>query len=114
MNHRRNGRTLVLVRFHGKAGGFTIQGDVAITLLRLMGMSGAVPGALLANDVPQALERLRRAVAAGKPPAAAADAQEEGDRVSLSARAFPLVQLLESSVRRNCDVIWEELAKSTG
>ena len=104
----------MLIRFHGKAGGFTIQGDVGVALLRLMGMSGAVPGALLAHDVPQALERLRRAVAAGTSPAPDADAHEEGNRVSLSARAFPLVQLLEAAAKRDCDVIWEELGKSTG
>jgi Domain of unknown function (DUF1840) len=104
----------MLIRFHSKAGGFTIQADVGTALLRLMGMSGSVPGALLAQDVPVALERLKRAVAAGKSPAAGADAEEEGHRVSLSARAFPLVQLLESAAKRNVDVIWEELGSSTG
>lgn len=39
-------------------------GDIAVQLLKLMGHSGAVPGALLADDVPAALERLRQAVAA--------------------------------------------------
>ena len=104
----------MLIRFHSKVGGFTIQGDTGTALLRLMGMSGAVPGALLAQDVPPALERLKRAVGAGQAPAAAADAHEEGNRVSLSARAFPLVQLLESAAKWSCDVVWEELGRSTG
>src|SRR5438270_14036373 len=102
----------MLIRFHGKAGGFTIQADVGTELLRLMGMTGDVPGALLARDIPPALERLKRAVS--KSPAAAADAQEQSSRVSLSARAYPLVQLLEAAARRNCDVVWEEQGKSTG
>jgi hypothetical protein len=34
-------------------------GDVAQTLLKLMGQSGRIPGALLAADIPQALARLQ-------------------------------------------------------
>jgi hypothetical protein len=104
----------MLMRFHGKTDGFTIQGDVGVALLRLMGMSGAVPGALLAQDVPGALQRLKAAVAASKPAAPANGAHEESDRVGLSTRAFPLVQLLENAARSNSDVVWEELGKSTG
>ena len=105
----------MLVRFHSKVGGFSIQGDVAVSLLRLMGMSGDVPGALLAKDAPQALERLKRGVAAGKSPdQGSSDKEDAGNRVSLATRAFPLTQLLEGAIRRNCDVIWEELKNSTG
>jgi uncharacterized protein DUF1840 len=105
----------MLIRFHTRTDGFTIQGDVGVALLRLMGMSGSVPGALLAQDVPPALERLRQAVAAGKPvERPAADEAEAGYRVSLATRAFPLVQLLENAVKRNSDVVWEELRSSTG
>ena len=42
----------------------TMFGDVAIRLLELMGHSGTVPGALLAEDVAAALARLEAAVAA--------------------------------------------------
>jgi uncharacterized protein DUF1840 len=104
----------MLIRFHSKTEGFTIQGDVGVALLRLMGMSGSVPGALLAQDVAPALERLKSAVAAGKPAAPAGDAHEEGSRVSLATRAFPLVQLLETAAKRSSDVVWEELRSSTG
>jgi hypothetical protein len=105
----------MFVRFHSKVGGFTIQGDIATTLLRLMGMSGDVPGALLAKDVPQALERLKKGVAPEKAQAPAGeDEGERGNRVSLATRAFPLVQLLENAVKRDSDVVWEELRRSTG
>jgi hypothetical protein len=106
----------MLIRFHSKAGSFTIQGDIGTALLRLMGMSGEVPGAVLAQDVPRALERLKQGAAAGKSAAEdpASDEEEAGNRVSLATRAFPLVQLLEAAGKRNCDVIWEELKKSTG
>ena len=105
----------MLIRFHSKTDGFTIQGDLGVALLRLMGMSGSVPGALLAEDVPPALERLRQGVATGKPiEPAPADASEAGYRVSLATRAFPLVQLLENAVKRGSEVVWEELRSHTG
>ena len=49
-------------------------GDIAIQLLELMGHSGTVPGALLADEVPAALDRLRNAVATH--PAAVSKAAE--------------------------------------
>ena len=42
----------------------TMFGDVAIRLLKMMGHSGTVPGALLAEDVPAALQRLEAAIEA--------------------------------------------------
>ena len=85
-------------------------GDVAETLLKMMGQTGVLPGAILAKDVPAALERLKRAAAVANVPS---DAGSEPDRdeepkVSLKQRAYPLVELLERCVKMNCDVIWEE------
>lgn len=87
-------------------------GDIAVTLLKMMGHSGTVPGALLAQDIPPALARLRAAVAAA-PESAPTQASSGDDRedkepaVSLRQRAFPLVELLERAVRKNCDVLWD-------
>ena len=44
----------------------TMFGDAAVRLLKLMGHSDTVPGALLAPDVQAALERLEAAVEADK------------------------------------------------
>jgi hypothetical protein len=104
----------MLIRFHSKVGGFTIQGDIATVLLRLMGMSGDVPGAVLAKDVPQALERLKQGIPAARPSDQGSRSDEKEAEMSLATRAFPLVQLLESAAKRNCDVVWEELKRSTG
>ena len=46
-------------------------GDVAQQLLEMMGRSGAVSSAIQANDVPAALERLKRALKVGKTSGAA-------------------------------------------
>ncbi len=59
----------MLVTFSCPAyAGITMIGDVAIRLLKAMGHSGTVPGALLAEDVQAALERLEAAGEADKLP----------------------------------------------
>lgn len=103
----------MLVRFDSKAGTITLFGDVAVKLLKMMGQTGAVPGAILAQDIPAAVERLRRALGAEqeKPPA-----RQRGDEreppVGLAQRAFPLTELLERAAKRDADVIWEEEKRS--
>jgi hypothetical protein len=107
----------MLVKFHGKAGSLTMFGDVARKLLGLMGMSGDVPGAVLAIDVPEALRRLKEGVARedqGEEPKRSEDREEKEDTVRLATRAFPLVQLLEESAKHKCDLLWEEEGRSTG
>ena len=44
----------------------TLFGDVALSMLKLMGNGATVPGALLAEDIPEALQRLEAAVKADK------------------------------------------------
>ena len=118
----------MLVRFHSKAAaGVTLFGYVATDLLRHMGMSGIVPGAVLAAGVPDALRRLRQALASPEGervpgptmPAPAKQGSEDEDeketsKISLRTRAYPLVQLLEAAVAQECDVVWEEAGKATG
>jgi hypothetical protein len=102
----------MLVRFDSQAGGFSMFGDIAVMLLKMMGHSGAVPGAILAQDIPPALERLKAAVAAAPEPRPeqAASAGDPGDKepaVSIRQRAFPLVDLLERAIQKRCDVLWD-------
>ena len=91
----------------------TMFGDVAIRLLKLMGHSGTVPSAILAEDVPAALERLKAAIAADKaagadtPPAGTQRDEAEEPPVSLANRALPLIELLEAAVKRKSDVMWD-------
>ena len=63
-------------------------GDIAIQLLKLMGHSGTIPGALLAEDVHPARERLEAAVAGFDDSPEQAKEDENGDPiVSLRDRA---------------------------
>ena len=106
----------MLITFSSKvAADITMFGDVAVALLKLMGQSGGVPGALLAADVPSALERLKNGVAiSGAEPVGnpAPPADEDEDKapppVTLRQRAFPLIELLEAATRAEADVMWGE------
>lgn len=101
----------MLVTFTTKAyADITMFGDVAVTLLKMMGHSGTVPGAVVAADVPAALDRLQRALAADKGaqsgrPEPAAD--ENDPPVSLAHRALPLLELLAAAAERKADVMWK-------
>ena len=102
----------MLIKFNSDAGAFTTFRDVAVPLLKAMGQSGSVPGAILAADIPAALERLKAAVAQPAPDphqgGAAADDDERDDVVSLRKRAFPLIELLSNAAVRKADVMWDE------
>lgn len=101
----------MLVTFKTKAyANITMFGDVAVKLLRMMGHSGTVPSAILADDVPAALERLKAAVAEGKQREIPEDRRDDTDDeppVGLSKRALPLIELLEAAAKRHTDVMWE-------
>ena len=96
----------MLVKFDSKVGGITMFGDIAVALLKAMGNSGTVPGALLAKDIPPALERLKAAVAAA--PAKEGGGEGQEPKVSLKQRAFPLVDLLERAAKADADVLWDK------
>ena len=101
----------MLVRFDSKAGMLTMFGDVAVHLLRLMGQSGEIPGAILAQDIPAAVERLKKGVGAQRDAPGAQNKDDDEPRVGLSQRAFPLIELLERASKRGADVIWDEEGK---
>ena len=101
----------MLIRFDSKVGMITMFGDIATKLLKLMGQTGSVPGAILAHDIPAAVQRLRRGV--GTEPQESTNYDEDGDTpVNLGNRAFPLIELLERAAKKGADVIWEEERKS--
>lgn len=90
-------------------------GDPALKLLKMMGHSGTVPGALLADEIPAALAHLEQALSAvsseagearDAPPTAADP--DAAPTVGLWLRAHPLIELLSASVRSGCDVTWSE------
>lgn len=85
----------------------TMFGSVALKLLHLMGNSGTVPGAILAEDVPVALERLKHGIALEQPQAKPSDDDEKEPEVSLVHRAIPLIALLQDAANHECNVMWD-------
>lgn len=82
-------------------------GDVAVRLIKMMGQSGVVPSAILAADVPEALERLTQAIQKEKVhPFSEVNLEEKDPPVSLGHRALPLIQMLQNAVKSHCDVLW--------
>lgn len=102
----------MLIKFQSKVGGFSMFGDVATRLLKMLGHSGTVPGAIRAADIPDALQKLRSAVTQAGPdrpaPGPGEDQEERQPPVTLQQRAYPLIDLLERSAKEDCDVLWDK------
>ncbi len=101
----------MLVNFDSDVGTLTMFGDVAVQLLKSMGHTGDVPSAILPEDIPAALTRLKAATASQPDipaPARATSAHDPEHElpVSLKQRAFPLIELLERAAKEECEVLW--------
>jgi hypothetical protein len=88
----------------------TLFGEVAQRLLKMMGHSAKVPGAILAKEVPLALQNLTEAIAKekdrGMQPQQAMLGEEEPEVISIAHRALPVIALLQAAARKECDVLW--------
>ena len=99
----------MLVTFTTKTyADITMFGDIALALLKIMGCSTTVPGAILAADVPAALGRLTAAMDAEKAlPPPVTDADVEEPPISMAHRALPLIDLLTAAAKANANVMWK-------
>ena len=90
----------------------TMFGDVALAMLKMMGHSQTVPGAILAADVPMALSRLKAAINAEKNSSPTNEEDEENEEnepaVSMADRALPLIELLTAAQKAECNVMWNK------
>jgi hypothetical protein len=100
----------MLIEFHSPAHAtLTMFEDVARKLLGLMGMSGDIPGALNAEDVPAALARLQDALKTPQNFVSQRDHNEvEGLPVNFANRAYPLLQLLMAAAQKQKHVMWDQ------
>lgn len=86
----------------------TMFGDDALAMLKMMGHSATVPGAILAADVPEALSRLTAALEAQKDaPSPVENEDEQEPVVSIVNRALPLIELLTAAAKANRNVMWK-------
>jgi hypothetical protein len=109
----------MLVTFRTKAhANITMFGDVAVALLKLAGMSGTVPTAILARDIPDVLSKLESGLAqrsalpetpevsaAGRARDASSDDPDAEPAVPLGHRALPLIELLRAAEQAGADVM---------
>jgi hypothetical protein len=108
----------MIVKFSTNIGQLTMHGDAAVALLKGMGHSGTVPGAILAADLPEALAQLQRMLetdgdstgAPPLPPAQSKEEEQERERepvITLKTRAVPLLDMIRTAIARNSDLMWE-------
>lgn len=108
----------MLVKFSNTSGqSLSMFEKQAVKMLRAMDMSGNVPGAINAEDLQTALDQLERTIeeeAASEHPPVINDNAFDDERkaienqiVSAKARAFPLMELLKNSIKKQKNVMWE-------
>lgn len=103
-----------MIRFRGEhTGSIMMYDEPALQLLRMMGTSASRKGALMSEDVPAALARLKAALAIEPPPSVETDSDQneeakEEPSVNLAQRAAPLIQLLQEAVATQSYVTWGE------
>ena len=90
-------------------------GDIASQLLKAMGQSEKPPGALQGDNIKSAADRLRRYLQAIPNPDEQRVVDDEDDeqadekreqRVGLSIRAKPLLDMLDKAYKEKEDVMW--------
>lgn len=80
----------------------------AKAMLKVMEMSGKIPGALNPEDIPAAINLIEHATSTStQPTESSGDATSKEDSVSFKNRAFPLLELLKMAVNKEQSVIWE-------
>jgi len=89
-------------------------GDAASDLLKMMGQSGNVPGAIMGEDVAEALASLRKQldeqadeVEQGEADLSGDDEEDRTSRVGLATRAVPLMELLTAAADAKANVMWD-------
>lgn len=107
----------MLVTFSSKDhGNVTMFGDIAQSLITMMGFSTKVPGAIRAEDVASALVNLEKNIELVKQQQIShQDAQQAIDdeddekepEIGIAVRALPLIDLLKSATAVKSYVMWE-------
>ena len=107
----------MLIIFKSKAAGDVMMfGDVGFAMMEIMGKTPGEKGIVTVEQLPEAIARLKDAVAQDKMANTAIDQDERvyedapagGKRefVSLARRAVPLIELLEYSLKEAVPVTW--------
>jgi hypothetical protein len=104
----------MLVKFTSTAtGSITMFGDIATQLIKMLGATGKVPGAMSAEDLPAAIAQLKTKLAQQASIDNDVQDDDEEDKskqpISLASRAVPLIDLLQRAADKQAPVMWEVL-----
>jgi hypothetical protein len=95
-----------IVQFESRTGNLIMFKEHAIPLLKLMGLTGAIPSAILPNEILDALRRARAHPSLSQSSMTSENNQNNEINIPLNMRAKPLFDLLERAEARNCEVMW--------
>ncbi|HPY41855.1 MAG TPA: DUF1840 domain-containing protein [Thiolinea sp.] len=101
----------MLVRFDSKVGTFSMFEKDARNMIKLMGHSDTVPGAILGADIEKTLQTFQT----GLSEAAKQESQhlapkkddDEEEPVSVNRRAYPLLELLKKAAKQKETLMWD-------
>lgn len=99
----------MLIKFESEhSGNFVMLSDVAIPLLKMMGMSGNTEGAVSEENLATALTTLESSLQRANQPARSQDddADEDDAPIGLSTRASPLLDMLRKAKQEGGYVMW--------
>ncbi|PSW59487.1 DUF1840 domain-containing protein [Photobacterium kishitanii] len=106
----------MLVTFSSKDhGNITMFGDMAQSLITMMGFTTKIPGAIRAEDVASALVNLEKNIELAQQQQishqdkqqAIDDEDEKEPEIGIAVRAVPLIDLLKSAIAAKSYVMWE-------
>lgn len=94
----------MLITFKCQAtANITMFGSIAQQLIQMIGASQAIPSAIIAEDIPDALKRLQSALAnhpaVNSPSTPEEDDEQDEPTVSLAHRAAPLIDMLKAAIQ---------------
>jgi hypothetical protein len=105
----------MLIKFKSKTSAdFIMFGDIAVTLIQMMGHTGTIPGAMSAAELPGALARLKQALSGKRADSTSEPQEEDADEragdypVDLAKRAVPLIDMLTAAIAADSYVMWEK------
>ena len=110
----------MLVKFSTSFGQLLMQGEPAIALIKLGGHSGTVPSAVLAAELPGFLAKLQAGLelqgdqVSPPPPVKEPggswedEAEPREQPIKLRLRAVPLLDMLDTAIRQQSDLLWEK------
>lgn len=101
----------MLVRFDSKVGTFSMFEKDARTMIKLMGHSDKIPGAILGAEAEKTLQifqtGLSEAAKQDNQHAAPKHDDDAEETVSVNRRAYPMLELLKKAAKQKETVMWD-------